>query len=119
MNFKSNNKEIPTMIDDLLKEAETTKDKVDYFMFHQPNKFILERLADKMEIIYDKMPNNIVGKFGNSNGVTIPVNLTYILGDKLMHNSYNICLAGFGVGLAWSSMLVKMGGLTFCRMIEY
>jgi len=48
----------------------------DYFMFHQPNKFMLERLADKMEINYDKMPNNIVGKFGNSNGVTIPVNLT-------------------------------------------
>lgn len=112
-------KEVPPMIDDLLREAETTKNKVDYFMFHQPNKFILERLADKMEISYDKMPNNIVGKFGNSSGVTIPVDLTYNLGDKLMNNSYNICLAGFGVGLAWSSMLLKMGGLSFCRMIEY
>ena len=112
-------KEVPPMIDDLLEEAGTTKNKVDYFMFHQPNKFMLERLADKMEISYDKMPNNIVGKFGNSSGVTIPVDLTYNLGDKLMNNSYNICLAGFGVGLAWSSMLLKMGGLSFCRMIEY
>lgn len=112
-------KEVPPMIDYLLKKAETTKEKVDYFMFHQPNKFILERLADKMEISYDKMPNNIVGKFGNSNGVTIPINLTYNLGDKLMNNSYDICLAGFGVGLVWSSMLVKMGGLSFCGMIEY
>ncbi len=112
-------KEVPPMIDDLLREAGTTKNKVDYFMFHQPNKFMLERLADKMEISYDKMPNNIVGKFGNSNGVTIPLDLTYNLGDKLMNNSYNICLAGFGVGLAWSSMLLKMGGLSFCRIIEY
>lgn len=112
-------KEIPPMIDDLLREAGTTKNKVDYFMFHQPNKFMLERLADKMEISYDKMPNNIVGKFGNSNGVTIPLDLTYNLGDKLMNNSYNICLAGFGVGLAWSSMLLKMGGLSFCKIIEY
>jgi 3-oxoacyl-[acyl-carrier-protein] synthase-3 len=112
-------KEVPPMIDDLLREAGTTKNKVDYFMFHQPNKFMLERLADKMEISYDKMPNNIVGKFGNSNGATIPVNLTYNLGDKLINNSYYTCLAGFGVGLVWSSMLVKMGGLSFCRIIEY
>lgn len=112
-------KEVPPMIDDLLREAGTTKNKVDYFMFHQPNKFMLERLADKMDINYDKMPNNIVGKFGNSNGVTIPVDLTYNLGDKLMNNSYNICLAGFGVGLVWSSMLLKMGSLSFCKMIEY
>ena len=112
-------KEVPPMIDDLLREAGTTKNKVDYFMFHQPNKFMLERLADKMEISHNKMPNNIVGKFGNSNGVTIPVNLTYNLGDKLMNNSYDICLAGFGVGLVWSSMLVKMGGLSFCKIIEY
>jgi len=111
--------EVPIMVDDLLEKAKTTKDKVDYFMFHQPNKFILERLADKMTIGYDKMPNNIVGIFGNSNGVTIPLNLTYNLGNKLINNSYDICLAGFGVGLAWSSMLLKIGGLSFCKMIEY
>jgi len=33
-------KEVPPMIDDLLREAGTTKNKVDYFMFHQPNKFM-------------------------------------------------------------------------------
>ena len=80
---------------------------------------MLERLADKMGINYDKMPNNIVGKFGNPNGVKIPVNLTYNLGDKLMNISYTICLDGFGVGLAWSSMLLQIGGLRFCKMIEY
>lgn len=112
-------KEVPSMIDDLIKRAGTNKDKIDYFMFHQPNKFTLERLADKMEVSYDKMPNNIVGKFGNSSGVNVAVNLTYNLNDKLMNNSYNICLAGFGVGLAWSSMLLKIGRLDFCKMIEY
>jgi 3-oxoacyl-[acyl-carrier-protein] synthase-3 len=111
--------EIPIMVDDLLEKAKTTKDKVDYFMFHQPNKFILERLADKMEISYDKMPNNIVGKFGNSNGVTIPLNLNYNLGEKLINYSYDICLAGFGVGMAWSSMLLQIGNLKFSKIIEY
>jgi len=111
--------EVPPMIDNLLKKAETTKNKIDYFMFHQPNKFILERLADKMEINYNRMPNNIVGKFGNSNSVTIPINLTYNLGDMLINNLYDICLAGFGIGLAWSSMLLKIGKLKFCKIIEY
>ncbi|MEQ8235504.1 MAG: 3-oxoacyl-[acyl-carrier-protein] synthase III C-terminal domain-containing protein [Syntrophomonadaceae bacterium] len=111
--------EVPTMISSLLEFAGRSSEEVDYFMFHQPNKFMLQRLADKMGISYDKMPNNIVEHFGNASGATIPINMVYNLADKLRSDSYEICMAGFGVGLTISSMLMKVGHLDFCQMIEY
>ncbi len=111
--------EVPPMVNDLFEMSKVNKDDVDYFMFHQPNKFMLEKLADSMEIPYEKMPNNIVTNFGNSSSVTIPTTITFNLGEQLQNTSYKFCLAGFGAGLTWSSMMVEMGNLDFCNIIEY
>ena len=112
-------KEVPPMIENLLNQADCTKSDVDYFMFHQPNKFMLKKLADKMGVPYEKMPNNIVENFGNANSVSTPTNITYNLGERLISNSFLICLAGFGAGLSWSSLLLEMGNLNFCKIIDY
>ncbi len=111
--------EVPPMIEELMKFSGSTIESVDYFMFHQPNKFMLQKLADKMEVSREKMPNNIVENFGNSSGATIPTAICFTLGEKLLSNKYKLCLAGFGVGLTWSSMLIDMEPLSFCEIIEY
>lgn len=111
--------EVPPMVRDLFEISGVNKDDVDYFMFHQPNKFMLEKLADSMEIPYEKMPNNIVSNFGNSSSVTIPTTIIFNLGEQLLDRSYKICLAGFGAGLTWSSMMIELGNLEFCNIIEY
>ena len=64
--------EVPPMIDGLLAAAAVPMDAVDWFLFHQPNRFMLQKLADKMQISPAKMPSNIVEHYGNSSGVTIP-----------------------------------------------
>lgn len=112
-------REVPPMIQELLITADVGEDDIDYYMFHQPNKFMLKKLADKIGIPYEKMPNNIVENFGNSSGSTIPVNITYNIGQKLLNGSFLICLAGFGVGLSWASIILKMEKLTFCEIINY
>lgn len=111
--------EVPPLISDLLEKATTDKDGVDYYMFHQPNKFMLNKLADKIAVSRDKMPSNIVENFGNSSGVTIPLAITFNLGKELKEKEYKLCLSGFGVGLTWASMLLEMGPLDFCEIIEY
>lgn len=112
--------EVPLMVDDILKANNLSKDEIDYYMFHQPNKFMLEKLADKIEVPRERMPNNIVEIYGNSNSVTIPVNITHNLGSKLLENKkLKLCLAGFGVGLTWGSMILDMGSLNSCELIEY
>lgn len=111
--------EIPILVDNLLAVADFPKEKIDYFMFHQPNKFVLQKLAEKMGVTSEKLPNNIVEHFGNSESCTIPVNITFNLGEKLLNDSYKICMSGFGVGFTWNAMLMDLGKLDFCKMIEY
>ena len=40
------------------------------------------------------------------------------LGEKLEQEEYKICFAGFGVGLTWGAMVMDVGKVEFCRMIE-
>jgi len=111
--------EVPPLIEDLLASAGASMDAVDYFICHQANRFMLQKLADKMKVPYAKMPSNVVTHFGNSSGVTIPMAITFNLADRLRTGHARVCLAGFGVGLTWSSMLMRLGGLSFCEMIDY
>lgn len=111
--------EVPPMIEDLLALAGARYDDIDYYAFHQPNRFMLQKLADKMKVPHAKMPMNVVEHFGNSSGVTIPVGIAYNLGPRLMTEMYRVCLVGFGVGLTWSSMLMRLGELNFCEIVDY
>lgn len=111
--------EVPPMIEHLLQIADMGKDEVDYYMFHQPNRFMLHKLADKLGIPHEKMPSNVVENFGNASGVTIPTNITFNIGRELNTKHMLFCLAGFGVGLTWTGLLMKIGNLDFCEIIEY
>lgn len=112
-------REVPPMIQGLLERAGMTTEDIDWYMFHQPNKFMLNKLADAIGVPYEKMPSNIVENFGNASGVTVPTCISYNLGEKLEQETYKMCLAGFGVGLTWSSIIMEIGHLDFNKIIEY
>lgn len=112
-------REVPPMIEELLSVAKISKDDIDYFMFHQPNKFMLNKLADKLGVPHEKMPSNIVENFGNASGVSIPTVISYNLGDRLTRENFRLCLAGFGVGLTWASLLMDVGFLKFNKIIDF
>lgn len=111
--------EVPPMIEALLSQAGVPINAVDYFFFHQPNRFMLQKLADKMHIPCVKMPNNAVENFGNSSGVTIPTVIAFNMKERLLKEKLKVCLAGFGVGLTWCAMLLELGPLDFNTIIEY
>jgi 3-oxoacyl-[acyl-carrier-protein] synthase-3 len=111
--------EVPELINDLLNKTGTAIEDIDAFLCHQPNRFMLHKLADKLGVPRDKMPSNIVENFGNSSGVTIPLAAAFNLRDRLLSERLRVCLAGFGVGLTWGAMLMDLGPLDFCEMIEF
>ncbi|MBR3622881.1 MAG: ketoacyl-ACP synthase III [Selenomonadaceae bacterium] len=111
--------EVPKLINDLFDRIKTSKEEIDWWMFHQPNKFMVDKLAEALSVPYEKMPSNIVTYFGNASGVTIPTNLCFNLGEKLERETYKICFAGFGVGLTWGAMVMDVGKLGFCRLVEW
>jgi 3-oxoacyl-[acyl-carrier-protein] synthase-3 len=111
--------EVPPLIEDVIEIAKVKKEDIDYFMFHQPNRFMLQKLADKIGVSREKLPSNIVENFGNSSGVTIPLAITFNIGDEIEKKQHKLCLSGFGVGLSWAAMIIDIGPLNFCKQINY
>lgn len=112
-------REVPPMIEHLYEQSGVDRNDVDWYMFHQPNKFMLNKLADKLGVPREKMPANIVENFGNASGVTVPTCISFNLGDQLCNVEMQFCMAGFGVGLTWSSIMMKVGNLDFNKIIEF
>lgn len=109
---------VPQMVESLLDKAHLSKDDIDYFMFHQPNKFMLEKLADKIGVKHEKMPNNIVENFGNASGVTIPTNICFNLKEILSKQKQKIFFGGFGVGLTLAGIIMDVEKIDYCNMID-
>ncbi len=112
-------REVPPMIEHLYEQSGVDRNEVDWYMFHQPNKFMLNKLADKLGVPREKMPSNIVENFGNASGVTVPTCISFNLGETLCNETLQLCMAGFGVGLTWSSIMMKVGNLRFNQLIEF
>ncbi|MBO5407307.1 MAG: ketoacyl-ACP synthase III [Bacteroidales bacterium] len=112
-------REVPPMIEHLFEQSGIDRNNVDWYMFHQPNKFMLHKLADKLRIPREKIPANIVENFGNASGVTVPTCISFNLGNQLINGEFQLCMAGFGVGLTWSSIMMKVGYVKFNDIIEF
>lgn len=108
---------VPPMIDEVLAYAGVTKEDIAYYLFHQPNKFMLKKLAEKIGVPYEKVPMNVVEEFGNSSGACIPVCATYNIADILKSENHRYCLSAFGSGLTWEAMVMEIGKLDFCEML--
>jgi 3-oxoacyl-[acyl-carrier-protein] synthase-3 len=111
--------EVPPLITDLMEFSNKIDSDIKAYAFHQPNKFMLEKLADKLGVAREKVPMDVVERFGNNSGVTIPTVLATNLKEKLLGAGALYCLAGFGVGLTWASMIMPIGPLEFCEQIDY
>lgn len=110
-------RDVPPLIHELCEYAGVAKENIDYYMFHQPNRYILEKLAERMKVPADRMPMNIVEKYGNSNASTIPMVITDNYADVLTESQKLCCLSGFGSGLSWAAAIMNMGKLDVCKML--
>ncbi|MGN0666502.1 MAG: 3-oxoacyl-ACP synthase III family protein [Huintestinicola sp.] len=109
--------EVPPMLEHAFSENNITPDDIDYFLFHQPNKFMLEKLAEKSGIPKDKLPMNLVENCGNTSGACIPMVAALNLSHELVSGSCRCCLSAFGSGLAWGTMIMELGPLEHCEII--
>jgi len=110
--------DVVVAIKELFQFSTVQVNDVDYFMFHQPNRFILKKQAQKLGIPEEKMPNNTVETFGNSSSASIPVTICHNIKDLLLKDRLRICMAGFGVGLSWGALIMDVGPLEFCDLID-
>lgn len=110
--------EVPVMLAEAFKREGKTKDDFDWFLFHQPNRFMLQKLAEKADLPFEKLPMNLVENFGNPSGASIPLTAIFNCSKELTEKNNRCCLSAFGSGLAWGVMFMDIGDLDHCEMIE-
>lgn len=111
-------KDVPPLIEEILEDAQLQKEDMAHYFFHQPNRYILEKLAERMEVPKEKIPMDIVEKYGNSNSSTIPMVIAENASQEMLLEKQYSCLSGFGSGLTWAALVMEVGEMDFCEMIE-
>ena len=79
---------------------------IDYFLIHQANKMIVDRVVKKLKLPLDKVPYNLE-EFGNLGGASIPYLMVTRISDKLRNEETTLLGSSFGLGLSWGTMLLK------------
>lgn len=91
----------------LLDEQEFDKDKdVDFFLIHQANKLIVDRLVKKLKLPIEKVPYNMQ-KFGNLGGSSILMLMSSEIAEELSSRPLTLLCSSFGLGLTWGTMIMK------------
>lgn len=100
-------REVPSMIRRLIELADVTAESIDRWVFHQANEFILRNLQKRLQISDEKFIVDL-SEWGNTSGATIPLAIVSSLKSELKDRSLRLIVAGFGVGLSWSSALIEL-----------
>lgn len=98
---------IPGVVESTLEKHGYVKEDVDFYIFHQANKFMLDYLRKKIKISKDKFFNNMTHT-GNTVSATIPIALCQATNEGLIKKGDKVMLVGFGVGLSWGATIITL-----------
>ena len=112
--FKMNGKEVyntatrvlPISIDNLLQKNKMSISNVDFMIPHQPSIRILEEIARKINLPFEKVKTNM-DRFANTSGGTIPIILDEVNRNNEIKSGNILLFAAVGSGWTWGTALYK------------
>jgi len=111
-------KAIPPLIEDALELSGRSREDVDFYVFHQSNRFIINHLIGACSLAADRVPI-ILDRFGNPGGPSLPLTITQALSEHVGRRPLSVMLLGYGVGLSWGAALVPLASDVVVRHVEY
>lgn len=97
---------VPKLMKQILAKNGLEKDNVDYYVFHQANKFMLDTIRKVGGIPKDKFYNNLATT-GNTVSSTVMIGLKDSISNSTIASGMNVMITGFGVGLSWGGVMLK------------
>jgi len=98
---------VPVAVEQCLKKNKLSLDEIDYFIFHQANKYMIEYLRRKIGIPKEKFYLNMMFT-GNTVSSTIPIGLSEVIQNGSVVPGNKVLLCGFGVGYSWGAVVVEI-----------
>ncbi|HEM3553909.1 beta-ketoacyl-ACP synthase III [Streptococcus suis] len=107
--FEFATRDVTATMAELLEQADMTVDCVDYFLLHQANIRILDKMARKLGVAREKFPANM-DKYGNTSAASLPILLSECVESGMLRldGSQTVLMAGFGGGLTWGTLLLQL-----------
>lgn len=107
----------PQSVNTLIEHFGIDKDAVDYFVFHQANMLMNEKIRTKLKLPEEKVPY-ILKDFGNTSSTSIPLTLVNNIGKQLNNKDLRLIACAFGVGLSWGALFTELSNIKCCELIE-
>ena len=79
---------------------------IDYYLFHQANKFMLNTIRKVCVLPKDKFYIDLAN-VGNTVSSTIFIGLKDCLSNRTIQPGMKVMCCGFGVGLSWGGTLLR------------
>ncbi|MBP1048132.1 ketoacyl-ACP synthase III [Enterococcus sp. BWM-S5] len=94
---------------DIREVLEANDCEVDYFLLHQANIRMIDKMARKLKLPREKFLTSM-DKYGNTSAASIPILLDEAVeaGTLTLGTQQNVMLTGFGGGLTWGTMLLTL-----------
>ncbi len=110
-------KRVPESVLRVLNLSGLKHSDIDYYLFHQPNKFVIEKIINKIKIDEMKVPRETVGTYGNQGPASIPSTISDALNMEVGNKRKKLLLCGFGTGFSWASAILDLEKI-YCPKIE-
>lgn len=98
---------VPKVVSDVLKKNNIFLNNIDYVIFHQANKYMIEYLRKKIKIPKEKFYINMLNT-GNTVSATIPIALKDCFNNKIIKTGDKVLIVGFGVGYSWGATIIEV-----------
>ncbi len=102
-------REVPPLVSELFEHSQTNPDDVSAWVLHQANGFMMEHIRKRLKAPAEKFVVDLKD-WGNTSSASIALAMTTSLRDRLASEPMVLLLAGFGVGLSWSSAIIRTDG---------
>jgi len=104
--FKMAVRGCPDVAEAVMKKVGVTHDDINWAIFHQANRRIIEAAAKRLDIPDERVVCD-VEKYANTSAATIPIALDELYKDGQLSTGDLILIAGFGAGFSLASGLLK------------
>lgn len=110
---------VPKSVKKLVEHFALDTTQVDYFLMHQANMMMNEKIRTKLGFTAEQCPYSM-RDFGNTSSASIPLTLVTQVApnaDTQKHLRHIAC--GFGVGLSWGSVYFETENLVCSPLVMY
>lgn len=98
---------VPPLLKDVLEKNKLNKEDVDFYIFHQANKFMLNTIRKVCSIPQERFYIDME-ETGNTVSSTVLIGLKDAVDKHLIYTGSNVILLGFGVGLSYAGCYIKL-----------